>query len=362
MVFHGLLHFIGFAREWNLGTHRPLSAKTFVDLSAGSSRLAGYSWLLAGLLFMTGAILYLLRNDLFWAPTAVALLISQALIIIYWDEARYGTAINVMILMVVIHGVGVARFNSHVNADVDRLHRQAASTSRTVTDEMIAPLPDPVQRWLRTSGVVGKAHPNTLRIEQRGTLRLKPNGRWLPFRAVQHFSIDPPSFVWQAQVRMAPLVTIAAHDRYVDGHGQMLIKPLYFFTAANSSGAEVDQGTLVRYMAEMAWFPQAATNSYLHWQAVNEHQAKVTMEYNGISASGLYTFDEDGNVTSFEALRYGDFDGTYRQEPWQVSVTGYKNLGGRRLGSSSELTWKLPEGDFKWLRVEVIDVRESRSR
>ena len=128
-------------------------------------------------------------------------------------------------------------------------------------------------------------------------------------------------------------------------------------TAANSSGKEVDQGTLLRYLAEIAWFPQAAISQYLEWAPINDNTAQVTMTYGGASASGTYYFNDEGYVSGFEARRYGDFGGIYRKELWAISVTGYKNFNGSRIGHTNEVTWKLKEGHFTWLKLEVMDIQ-----
>lgn len=90
------------------------------------------------------------------------------------------------------------------------------------------------------------------------------------------------------------------------------------FTAADSRGREINHGTLLRYMAEMAWFPQAAASKYLRWEPIDDHQARVTTEYSGTTAFGTYFFNVDESVAGFEALRYSDFEGTYRKEKWSL--------------------------------------------
>jgi hypothetical protein len=114
---------------------------------------------------------------------------------------------------------------------------------------------------------------------------------------------------------------------------------------ANGSGKEIDQGTLVRYLAEMAWFPQAAASNYLRWEEIDSKHARVTMHFANVTASGVYAFNDDGSVSGFEAKRYGDFDGVYRMETWSVNVTGYRTFNGIDVGNKSEVTWKLKEGD-----------------
>jgi hypothetical protein len=244
-------------------------------------------------------------------------------------------------------------FGKTVAQEVSSMRRAADANEKTVTEEMVAGLPGNVQRWMRTSNVVGRKTANVIRVTQKGSMRTKPDGKWMAFEAVQHFSIDPPAFVWSAKMEAAPLVTIAARDKFSDGKGNMLIKPLYLFTAANSTGSEIDQGTLLRFLAEMAWFPQAAVSNYLKWEFINDNLARVTMSYGGVTASGIYFFNDDGTFAGFEAMRYGDFDGTYRKEKWSIATTGYKTFNGIMIGNKNEVTWKLEEGDFKWLTVEI---------
>jgi len=356
VVLHGLLHLIGFAREWNLGSPRRIAGKKLFAQSLDTSKTAGALWLAASALFLSAAIFYLLRKDWYWIPAAGGLVLSQTLIIIYWQDARYGTMVNAVILIAVISAAATMRFNTMVRREVKALQSQAATGEKQVTEEMVSRLPRSVQRWMRRSDVIGKKNNNIVRVEQEGRMRSTPDGKWMPFEAFQYFSIDPPAFVWQARIKAAPMIYIAGRDRFTNGEGHMLIKPLAVFTAANSSGKEINQGALLRYMAEMAWFPQAAVSDYLLWEEINENQVRVTMEYRGTSASGIYSFNDEGDVAGFEANRYGDFSGVYRKETWSIEVKGYKTLNGHRIGDTSEVTWKLKEGDFKWLILQLTKI------
>ena len=113
---------------------------------------------------------------------------------------------------------------------------------------------------------------------------------------------------------------------------------------------------MIRYMAEMVWFPHAIVNNYLHWEQVDEHRAKVTMTYYSMTVSGIYTFNNDGLPISFEAKRFGEFDGKYSMETWQVNITSYALFNGIPVGNTCEVMWKLKDGDFTWLRLEIIDI------
>lgn len=356
LVIHGLLHLIGLLKGWNIGQSGQLTDKTLVDFYGNTSKITGMVWLLASVLFLSGAVGFLLRKEWYWIPAAIALLVSQVLIIIDWQDAKYGTIVNIAILIIVLFSAAAMYFDRKVQQEVDSIRSQAVKYDRIISEEMVSDMPKNVQRWMRESNVIGRKMPNVIRVLQKGSMRTKPEGKWMPFDAVQYFSVDPPAFVWSARIKAASLFTIAGRDKYQNGEGNMLIKPLYMFTVADSRGKEINQGTLIRYLAEMAWFPQAAASKYLRWEFIDDHQARVTMEYGGTRASGIYLFNDDGSVVGFEASRYGDFKGTYRKEKWSVATTGYKNFNGILIGYKNEVTWKLKEGAFKWLKVEITAI------
>lgn len=275
------------------------------------------------------------------------------------DNSWLTTSLLILILLLAFVAavfIAAIRFRHAAQQQVNAL----LSTSKketTIAVEKITSLPQTVQRWLARAAVVGKPMPNKLIIQQRGTLRTKPENKWMPFESTQYFTIDPPGFVWVASIQAGPLLKIGGRDTYREGRGNMLIKPLYLFSVADARGKEIDQGALVRYLAEMAWFPHAATSRYLRWQSMNESQAYVTMDYEGVSASGVFSFNADGDAIGFEAKRYGDFEGVYRKERWWVKTTSFATLGGMRIGNKAEVTWRLPEGDFHWLNMEITDIR-----
>lgn len=356
IVLHGMLHLIGFAKEWSLASHDGLSGKNLVDFSWRRSRAAGMFWLFTGILFMATAAFYLTRWESYWLFAAIAILMSQTLIIIYWQDARYGTFINVAIVIALVFTAPAMAFEKMAEREVAILKRRATPERILITENTIASLPLSVRRWMHRSNVVGKENANIVCVVQKGTMRTRPEGKWMPFQAREYFSINPPSFVWMAKTRAAPLIPIAGRDKYQDGKGHMLIKPLFLFTAADRSGDEIDQSTLLRYLAEMAWLPQAAVSKYLKWESLGELRSRVTMSYEGVSASGVYHFNADGTIARFEAQRYFDRGGVYSKEIWAVTVGGYKIIDNKFLPSSCQVTWKLKEGDFHWLDMEVAAV------
>ncbi|MFZ5591481.1 MAG: DUF6544 family protein, partial [Bacillota bacterium] len=217
-----------------------------------------------------------------------------------------------------------------------------------------------VQKWLTRSGVVGQERIVAVRTRQKVSMRLKEDGPWMPARVQQYFRVDEPGFIWQVKASMAPGLFFAGRDKYVGGRGHMLIKVLSLIKVADARGKEIDQGTMLRYLAETMWFPAAALSSYIKWEEVDAHSARATMTYGGITACGVFTFNREGDVISFVAQRYGEFGGRYLLKTWMVHAGQQREFAGIRVPSAGEVLWKLESGDFPWYRFAVEDIEYNK--
>jgi len=350
---HGLIHLIGFISEWNLGLPSFLKGNTLISLSESAARLAGIMWLVAGSLWLVISILYFLGKDYFWKIAVINLVISQLLIIAYWPYAEFGTIMNVITLAVVMVNIARTNFERRISREWSGLVASARKTA--VKQKENSHLPPLINNWLlATKGT--QMIPSRVIVTQQGSMRSKPAGPWMSFNATQHYTVDPPGFIWSSQIEAAHMITIAGRDKFEDGKGNMIIKPLYLYKIADTSGPEMDQGTMLRFMGELIWFPEAATMDYFRWEKINSTSAAVTMTFNGTTAKGVFTFDDNGLVKSFSAERFGNFDGQFRKEMWEVRVIEHREINGHLIGNKCEVTWNLKEGDFTWLKLEVNDV------
>lgn len=336
----GLIHLIGAAKAFRLA-----------DL-----RAAGWLWLVAAGLLIIAAALRLLRKDSWWMVAVPAVVLSQAPIVTAWGNAKFGTVANLVILGLAVVGFGRWRFSGLVRGEQASLVAAAVAQPTPVTSESLDNLPPIVRRWLEHSNAIGKPIPRLARLRQRGAMRTKPNGKWMPFEAEQLVSLGNPAFIWSTEIAAAPLVHIAGRDKYANGRGNMLIKLWSLFPIADAKGPETDQGTLVRFLAELSWFPTAALSGYLQWEQVDSSSAKATMTFEGIMASGIFRFNPDADMVSFEAKRFYVGSGSASLEDRFVAMTGWKQFAGVRIPHRSEVSWKLKAGDHQWLRLEITAI------
>ena len=260
-------------------------------------------------------------------------------------------------LILIASYIANSLFNQSVASEVKELfNTNPQEEKKFVTKQDLEGLPPSVQKWLEHSKVVGKEKIRTVRLKQKGLMRTKPDGAWMPVEAEQYFTVDKPGFIWKAKVKMAPLVYLTGKDKYYEGKGKMQIKLLSLFPVVNAQGREIDQGTLVRYLGEIARFPTAALSDYISWEEIDAHSARATMSYKGVTASAVFTFNEQGDLIDFTAKRYMETNGQYVLEDWSGQTKEYREFNGIRISSKTDVIWKLKSGDFNWYKCEITDI------
>jgi hypothetical protein len=168
-----------------------------------------------------------------------------------------------------------------------------------------------------------------MRLTHGGLFRTKPNQRWQKIKGEEYFPIATPEFIWSASIHPAPLLSIMARDQLQCGRGNILVKINSVFTIADASGAEIDQGASLRWLAEAIWFPYAFVGDRIHWEEIDGHSARATLVQPDASVSTVFEFDEVGRITAMRANRYRDL-GKERSAltAWDSAMLGIPRIRG----------------------------------
>jgi hypothetical protein len=358
LLLHGLLHLLGFAKPWRLAAVTQLSGRAIVPLSESAFRAVGVLWLIAAVMLVSAALLRLLDRESWWMAAAPALVLSQALVILQWGDAWAGTAANVLLALAVAMGAGTHRFHDdNLQHARGLLARAPAGAPPILRADDIAGLPVPVRRWLEASGAVGRPRARTVRLLQRGGLRTAPDRAYMPAEAKQYFIVDEPGFVWTVDVTMMAVVPIVGRDTYIDGFGRMFIKAGGLVTVADGAGPTFDQGTALRFLGEIIWFPSAAVARYITWEPIDDRRARATLAFNDVTTSAVFEFDERGRFTTLTAQRYY---GGESLETWVIPATEWRTIRGIEMPVRGGAVWKLAAGDFDYYQWEILDVETNR--
>ncbi|RKD89001.1 DUF6920 family protein [Halopiger aswanensis] len=248
-------------------------------------------------------------------------------------------------------------FERRVDDRVDDLLADARSApgGRTrVASADLEDLPAPVERYFRTVLADDQRYARTVRIRQRGEFRLGgQGGKWRPFEATQHVATRPPGFVWDAEIDVAPLLSVRVLDQYGRGEGLLRARLRGAIPVASAGPSpEMNEGELVRYLAEAVWYPTALLPARgVHWEPIDDRTAKATLEHRNATASLVFYFNDRDEVERVTTERY-------RQEadataPWTGRFRDYEVRSGRRVPTRATVEWTLPDGDLPYWRATI---------
>ncbi|UCC39789.1 MAG: hypothetical protein JSV96_18765 [Candidatus Aminicenantes bacterium] len=258
-------------------------------------------------------------------------------------------------LIALFTSIGNMTFKQKVKKEVKEILMKSRGASRDlVIEEDIKELPEPVQRYLRYIQIIGKEKIRTVRLKQKGFFRQKENQKWMPFKAEQYYTTNPPASIWFGKINPLPFFSIKARDMYFEGKGNMLIKLQSLFTIADAKGKEMDEATLVRFLNESFWFPTVYLNNYIRWETIDANSAKAIITDQGVSASAILYFNEKGEMINFVAERFITTEKQYAK--WSTPIKRYKELNGIRIPTEGEGIWHLSSGDFSYIRLEITEV------
>ncbi|MDG1278164.1 MAG: hypothetical protein P8O16_12855 [Algoriphagus sp.] len=344
---HGSLHFLGFLKAFGL--------KDINTLTFPISKTMGSLWLLGGVLILTFSTLHFFAIKNSWTIGILALIISQCLIFVFWEDAKWGSLPNIILLFTVAFAMGNSFFGSKIARERSEILAATISDEVEVfSEEEIKNLPKPVKNWHLASGAIGKPKARNGKLNQVAQMKMKPNQKdWFEAKALQYTVVDPPSFNWAVDLKMNPIMWIEGRDSFKAGKGEMLIKLNSLINIVNASGLRIDEGALQRFLGEMVWFPSLAISPFVSWEELDELSAKATMEFQNTRGSGTFYFNEAGDFVKFIALRFQGDDPNAARKEWIMTVEEYAFFEGIKVPSKMKATWNLEQGEWNWLKLEV---------
>ena len=263
----------------------------------------------------------------------------------------------IIVLIVSFIFIGSAIFKRKVHCEVKILFKKRRDIKpAAITEKDIEDLPKPVQRYLRYSQIIGKETVGTVRLKQKGFMRMSEGQKWMPLEAEEYYTTDPPGFIWYGSIEFVPFLSVKARDMLFEGKGAMLIKLLGLIGIADARGPKMDQASLVRYLSETIWFPTALLSDNIEWEPIDTNSAKATISVDGLTAYGMFHFDDRGELKNFVAERYREERGQLVLEKWSTPITEYKEINGIRIPSKGHAEWNLSSGDFKYIEVELTSI------
>jgi hypothetical protein len=257
--------------------------------------------------------------------------------------------------------LGSVRWQRTSDGVADRLREQGSRASAAFSHRDLNGLPAPVARYFRQTLREGQPLIRIAEIHQEGEFRVGTDeSSWRPFRATHVAVAEPPGFMWDARIVMAPLLSVRVRDAYVGGRGSMHGEILAVYTLIDEKDQpELDSGALQRYLAEAVWFPTALLPSQgVSWEAIDDYAARATLTDSRTTVSLEFRFNDAGEIIgSYATSRFREVNGSYVPTPWGGRYGRYEERQGMRIPLEGEVEWHLPDRTLPYWRGRIVEAR-----
>jgi hypothetical protein len=218
-------------------------------------------------------------------------------------------------------------------------------------------LPAPVQRFFRTVLKDGQPIVAAVRLSQQGQFNMNEmKDSWSKFTATQQVITHGLGFDWNARIQMAPGLTIFVNDAYVLEAGNLHASLLGLFTLAEMHNTpELNQGELLRFLAEAAWYPTALLPSQgVSWEAIDDNSARATLTNGSTTVSMVFQFNADGAIASFRTqARYRDKSTAMA---WGGRLWDNVVRDGMLIPLEGEVGWEHPDGLRLYFKGKITEI------
>lgn len=216
--------------------------------------------------------------------------------------------------------------------------------------------PSAIQKYIANAGYIGTKKMNSLHMEYLDVdFKQGKNGPRLKIDYIQNNYVKEPA-------RMALILSsmfgipFQGYDYYSDGVGGMKGVIAKLLTLFDQKGLEMDVACLVTFLAESMFFPSVLLQDYISLEEINDHQVKATITFREQKASGIFTFNEKYEMTSFTTKDRAvvNTDGTTENVPWTAACDRYvTGADGIKRPTTFKAIWNYSDGDFIYFDGQI---------
>lgn len=351
LFIHGLIHILGFLKAFQLAEINQLTQHI--------SKPMGILWLIALILFFVSAIQFISNHNLWWITGLAAVILSQVLIFLFWQDAKFGTIPNIIILIVAIL-VAANYFleRDYINAVNDNFKHNNEANKEILTEADIQHLPTIVKKYIRYTGSVGKEKVSNFKAEFSGGIRSNPGEEYMQLKSVQYNFMKNPTRLFYIEAKKMGIPAVGIHI-YQNEKATFKIKLLSLLTVVDASGEKMDQGETVTVFNDMCFMaPATLIDNRITWESINDLTAKAIFTNGKIKISAILYFNEKGELVNFVSNDRYETDGKdYNNYPWSTPVKSYIDIHGYRLPSGADLIYSRPDGEFTYGQFQLKEIK-----
>lgn len=268
--------------------------------------------------------------------------------------------LSIVILVVVWFVIPYSPVKSEFKSDVEDLKDSDTFASDSVFERSdFEGLPMPIQKYIEGCGYIGTPQMSYMCIEYHDVDFMQGrDGPSLTIDYTQYNFVAKPAREALIESSMFG-IPFEGYDYYSDGTGGMKGVIAKLITLFDQTGPEMDKACLATFLAECLFEPSVLLQDYITFEEMDDYHVRATITYGVQTASGVFTFNENYEYTSFTTndRAVTNTDGTMEYVPWTAACSEYQmSENGIKYPTKFSAIWNYPEEDFIYFDGEISSI------
>lgn len=254
--------------------------------------------------------------------------------------------IILIVAVIIFFNIPYSKTRSEFSNAINTMILNSSENTEVFTKKDIKDLPLSVQKYFQYCGYLGTPKMSYMKAIFKNVDFKISADKTIKIDYTQYNFVEKPerfAFIDSALYG----IPFEGFDSYQDGVGSMKGSIAKTITLFDQRGASMDKASLVTILAECLVVPNVSIQDYIKWEEIDATHAKATITYYRISASGIFTFDENGLMLSFKTKDRlaTNMDGSTREAEWSAIISDYQVVNGLRQPKTLQSIWHYPDGD-----------------
>jgi hypothetical protein len=259
-----------------------------------------------------------------------------------------GVLLCIIGIVAIFFNIPYSKTKTEFIKTVNSLLEKTTNKNEIFSEEDIAGLPMPVKNYFRYCGYIGAPKMSNMKIiYQDVNFLFGKNKPKIKIDYTQYNFVNEPIRIAYIDSSMYS-IPFEGLDSYVAGNGSMKGVIAKLFILFNQTGETMDKASLVTCLSECLIIPNAALQDYIIWEEIDDLHAKAIISYCGITASGVFTFNQNGEMLAFttDDREATSTDGTSEKVKWSAVCSEYVETNGIKKPTVFQAIWHYDDGDL----------------
>lgn len=272
-----------------------------------------------------------------------------------------GIIIFIIVLIIIWFSIPYSPLKNQFKKDISELTLKNQMYEIKEIFEMsdFEDMPVVIQKYIENSGFIGKEKMSYLKMEYKDVdFMQEKKGPKLKIDYTQYNFAKNPSRIALIESSMFG-IPFEGYDYYMNNNGGMKGNIAKIITLFNQTGDDMDKACLVTFLAESMFLPSVLLQDYIEFEEIGDLQVKATITYKGLTASGVFTFNDKFEMISFTTndRAVANSDGTMEYIQWTAMCSEYKiNDNGINYPTKFKAIWNYPNEDFVYFDGIISNV------